>query len=128
MGKVTIIKRGDSREGMTFPVIDYHEVKDVYTIEDMGRCYDYHFTELMAEPDPDEVDLIGNPPHYGEGDIECIDYMQDNMEPTMFWGYLEGNVKKYLHRYRHKNGLEDLKKAQWYLTYLITEMEEDYDD
>ena len=85
-------------------------------------------TELMAEPDPDEVDLIGNPPHYGEGDIECIDYMQDNMEPTMFWGYLEGNVKKYLHRYRHKNGLEDLKKAQWYLTYLITEMEEDYDD
>jgi hypothetical protein len=35
-------------------------------------------------------------------------------------GFLEGNVIKYLWRWREKNGLEDLKKARWYLDRLIT--------
>lgn len=49
--------------------------------------------------------------------------MKDNMDPLMFMGYLEGAVKKYLHRYRYKNKpVEDLKKAQWYLERLIQEM------
>jgi len=34
-------------------------------------------------------------------------------------GYYRGNVAKYLHRWRYKNGLEDLKKARWYLEALI---------
>ena len=50
--------------------------------------------------------------------------MKDNMEATMFMGYLEGNTKKYLHRFRYKgNPVEDLKKARWYLDKLIAEME-----
>jgi hypothetical protein len=69
-------------------------------------------------------DIINNPPHYGDGSIECIEYMKDNMDFMMFMGYLEGNTKKYLHRYRHKGKpLEDLKKAKWYLNRLIEEME-----
>ena len=69
-------------------------------------------------------DIINNPPHYGDGSIECIEYMKDNMDFMMFMGYLEGNTKKYLHRYRHKGKpLEDLKKAKWYLNRLIKEME-----
>ena len=69
-------------------------------------------------------DVVNHPPHYGEGKIECIDYLKDNMDVMMFMGYLEGNIKKYLHRYRYKNKpLEDLKKAQWYLNRLIEEME-----
>ena len=65
-------------------------------------------------------DVVNHPPHYGEGKIECIDYLKDNMDVMMFMGYLEGNIKKYLHRYRYKNKpLEDLKKAQWYLNRLI---------
>ena len=47
-------------------------------------------------------DIINNPPHYGDGSIECIEYMKDNMDFMMFMGYLEGNTKKYLHRYRYK--------------------------
>ena len=70
------------------------------------------------------TDVVNHPPHYGEGKIECIEYLKDNMDVMMFMGYLEGNVKKYLHRYRYKNKpLEDLKKAQWYLNRLIEEME-----
>ena len=38
----------------------------------------------------------------------------DGFEP-----YLQGNIAKYLWRYKYKNGLEDLKKAQWYLNKLI---------
>jgi hypothetical protein len=34
-----------------------------------------------------------------------------------------GNVKKYTHRWRYKNGVEDLKKARWYLEAMIQEME-----
>lgn len=37
--------------------------------------------------------------------------------------YYEGNVLKYLLRWRYKNGLEDLKKAQHYLSYLIEKEE-----
>ena len=33
--------------------------------------------------------------------------------------YLQGNIMKYLWRYRYKNGVEDLKKALWYLNKLI---------
>jgi len=65
-------------------------------------------------------DIINNPPHYGDGSIECIEYMKDNMDFMMFMGYLEGNTKKYLHRCRYKGKpVEDLKKAQWYLNKLI---------
>ena len=54
-----------------------------------------------------------NPEHYTQG-IECIDYITSkNMS------FLEGNVIKYVTRYKMKNGLEDLKKAQWYLNRLI---------
>ena len=36
-----------------------------------------------------------------------------------FDSYLQGNIMKYLWRYQYKNGVEDLKKAQWYLSRLI---------
>lgn len=44
-----------------------------------------------------------------------------------FKGFLKGNCIKYLWRYQHKNGAEDLKKAQWYLSRLakIREGEEE---
>ena len=69
-------------------------------------------------------DVVNQPPHYGNGEIECIDYMKDNMDHMMFMGYLEGNAKKYMHRYRYKGKpVEDLRKARWYLDRLISEME-----
>lgn len=64
-------------------------------------------------------DNVNNPAHYGQGKIECIDYIQDFLTHEEFVGYLRGNVAKYLHRWRYKNGLEDLRKAQWYLNKMI---------
>lgn len=54
--------------------------------------------------------------HYKEGTIECIDYLYDNMPREAFIGYLEGNIKKYMHRWRYKGqDLADLNKAADYL-------------
>jgi chemotaxis regulatin CheY-phosphate phosphatase CheZ len=55
-----------------------------------------------------------NPNHYKQGNIEVIDFIIDQD-----FNYLEGNVIKYVSRYKFKNGVEDLKKAQWYLKELI---------
>lgn len=73
----------------------------------------------------DEVDNVNSPAHYGSGKIECIDYIQDFLTREEYVGFLRGNIAKYLHRWRYKNGLEDLKKSEWYGSRLIKLMEED---
>lgn len=69
-------------------------------------------------------DVVNSPAHYTTGGIETIDFMRAKLSPEGFEGYLTGNVLKYITRYRHKNGLEDLRKARWYLDRLIREFEE----
>jgi len=65
-------------------------------------------------------DPVNNPSHYGEGSIECIDYIEDILTEEEYIGYLRGNIAKYMHRWRWKGKeLEDLKKAQVYLGWLI---------
>lgn len=61
-------------------------------------------------------DIINKPSHYNQGSIESIDFIKSqNMN------YIEGNIIKYTTRYKFKNGIEDLKKAKWYLEKLIAE-------
>lgn len=69
------------------------------------------------------ADNVNHPAHYNTGEIEVITYINDKLNYEEFTGYLTGNIIKYISRYKHKNGLEDLKKAQWYLNYLINYME-----
>jgi hypothetical protein len=59
-----------------------------------------------------------NPDHY-KNSVETIDAIEASMTPEAFRGYLKGNVIKYVTRYEKKNGLEDLKKGDWYLSKLI---------
>lgn len=73
------------------------------------------------------VDMVNSPPHYNEAGIECIDAISAALGDGYEY-YLQGNIMKYLWRYRYKNGSEDLKKASWYLDKLITEVEDRYDD
>jgi hypothetical protein len=62
-----------------------------------------------------------NPNHYKDSAIECIDYMKAIATPEEFRGYLWLSVTKYMHRWQKKNGVEDLRKAKWYLERLIKE-------
>ena len=59
-----------------------------------------------------------NPSHYKQGNIEVIEFILDQN-----LNYMDGNVVKYITRYKHKNGLEDLKKARWYINKIIEEKE-----
>ena len=76
-----------------------------------------------VEFEPLQPDTI-NPSHYKQGDVECIDAIK-SATTDGFTGYLTGNVLKYVWRWKHKNGIEDLKKARWYLDRLIGELEGD---
>lgn len=67
-----------------------------------------------------------NPSHYLSGKIECIDAIESALSPEEFKGFLRGNVLKYNWRCMQKNGIEDLKKAQWYEERLIKTLENVY--
>lgn len=73
------------------------------------------------------TDNVNHPSHYTQGDVECIDAIRASMHPTEFCAYCKGNVMKYLWRYETKGGIEDLKKAQVYLGWLL-ETAEKYAD
>jgi hypothetical protein len=56
--------------------------------------------------------------HYASKTVQPWQAMESWMSPEAFSGYLQGNCIKYLSRYREKNGIEDLYKAQHYLAKL----------
>ena len=62
------------------------------------------------------IDNVNHPSHYTQGGIEVIDMIVSMGDGEAF---CRANAIKYLSRYKHKNGLEDLKKARWYLNKLI---------
>jgi len=65
------------------------------------------------------ADLVNHPPHYNEGNIEVIDFIEDKE-----LDFHLGNVVKYVCRESKGNFLEDLEKARWYLDRKITNMKE----
>lgn len=72
----------------------------------------------------EDSDPVNRPSHYTAGGIECIDAIKASMSTEAFLGFLKGNVQKYMWRYEKKVApVEDLKKAQWYLSKLIEEQE-----
>lgn len=65
-------------------------------------------------------EAVEHPAHY-QGKNECIDVIRAMLTPKEFLGFLKGNSIKYRFRSWMKNGEEDVKKAEWYETALITE-------
>lgn len=70
-------------------------------------------------------DVVNHPTHYNAGSYEVIDVIEDAVAGADgFEAYCIGNVMKYVMRYRHKNGVEDLRKAAWYLNRVIESMKQ----
>lgn len=65
-----------------------------------------------------------NPSHYKQGKYETIEIIE-SVTGEAFKGYLVGNIIKYVSRYEHKNGVEDLQKAKWYMNKLIEVFQND---
>ena len=68
------------------------------------------------------LDLVNSPPHYNQGDIECIDAIHAALGTEGFLAYCRGNILKYNWRADHKGGIDDLEKSRWYLNKLIDTM------
>ncbi|PNG11888.1 DUF3310 domain-containing protein [Stutzerimonas stutzeri] len=65
-----------------------------------------------------------NPTHYTRGGVECIDAIESaTVDKRGIEAACTANVIKYLWRYEAKNGLEDVKKARWYLERLIAHLD-----
>ena len=77
----------------------------------------------VEQCDTSEQNAPTSPNHYKQGDIECIDAIRAALGKEGFEAYCIGNVIKYSWRYKHKNGLEDLKKAQVYQAWATEQME-----
>ena len=67
------------------------------------------------------TDPVNQPQHYNAGGIECIEAILAATNEQAE-GYLQGNIMKYIWRYRAKGqAINDLKKAEWYLKELIVD-------
>lgn len=65
------------------------------------------------------ADMVNHPSHYDTGKFECIDVMLETQGVEAVKDFCLCNAFKYLYRCKRKNGLEDIKKAIWYLNKLI---------
>ena len=68
------------------------------------------------------ADRVNHPSHYCAGGVECIEGIKAALGDE-FSAYCQGNAIKYLWRWRHKGGVEDLRKAQVYINWMIEAVE-----
>jgi hypothetical protein len=89
-----------------------------------GQLHVHGNGEGGSRPEKATGDAVNHPPHYTQGGIETIDGIRAATQGLNgFEGYCTGNAVKYLWRWKHKNKVQDLRKAQWYIQKLITELE-----
>ena len=75
--------------------------------------------------DENVPDMVNHPQHYTQGGIECIDALKAaTVGKRGIEAVCVANVIKYLWRYEEKNGIEDVRKAKWYIERLLKELEE----
>lgn len=66
---------------------------------------------------------VDHPSHYNNGSIECIDALESALSKDQMIGFCVGNAIKYLWRHQHKGKIEDLKKARFYIDWVINKSE-----
>jgi len=129
--RVRVVSVGSLMDGMICNITATNSgMKSPYFVELKNRSGGNWFSEhelQLIEPAQAvneclTTDNVNHPPHYNQGGIECIEAIKA-ATGSGFVKYCTGNVIKYLWRYDNKGGLEDLKKAAWYLDRAIKEME-----
>lgn len=109
-----------SHDGFGYDII-------AYRLQQPGidsRSNDDRLEQDLNECIGQDVDVVNHPSHYTKGRIECIDAIDSaTVGKSGIEAVCVANVIKYLFRYEEKNGLEDVKKAKWYLNKLISELE-----
>ena len=94
---------------------------DEWSDDKLAIAYD-HVYKNMNENVPD---MVNHPQHYTQGGIECIDALKAaTVGKRGIEAVCVANVIKYLWRYEKKNGIEDVRKAKFYIERLLKELEE----
>lgn len=125
-------------------LVDYQDIVDLKTMKEYFERYDGNeainiktlidtIDSAIARSEPIEAvaeeeksaDMVNHPSHYADKQIEVIDYIRDTLTKEGFTEYCGGNVLKYVSRWRHKGGAEDLKKARVYLDWMIESAEKE---
>ena len=105
---------------------------DEWSDDKLAIAYDHVYKNSEArldgshlEIDDDGHDMVSHPKHYTQGGIECIDALKAaTVGKRGIEAVCVANVIKYLWRYEEKNGIEDVRKAKWYIERLLKELEE----
>ena len=118
----TLVKFCDEQTGCSYCLLQ--------NISDEG-CYDFDEwpdDKLAIAYDhvyKNSPDMVNHPKHYTQGGIECIDALKAaTVGKRGIEAVCVANVIKYLWRYEEKNGIEDVRKAKWYIERLLKELEE----
>lgn len=102
-------------------------VKNTSVSEDIEKLRDT-FEAAKADILARHQDMVNHPGHYESGKFECIDVMLETQGPDAVAGFCICNAFKYLYRHNRKNGIEDVKKAQWYINKYLEIVEERNDE
>lgn len=70
-------------------------------------------------------DVVNHPKHYETGRFECIEVIRETQGCEALKNFCICNAFKYLYRHNRKNGIEDVKKAKWYVDKYIELVGED---
>jgi hypothetical protein len=129
----------DSGEAIRAEVTELHDDVMCATVYDGTETYhiDDKFNirvvvpakEAKRDDGLDAIDVINQPSHYTYGDIEVIDFVEQvTAAYPVKIAFSIGNVIKYVARAPFKNGVEDLKKARFYLNRAIDKWSEANND
>ena len=129
----TLVKFCDEQTGCSHCLLEKFSGEDYcdfdkWTDDKLAIAYDHvcknNDAELNIEPE-NNPDMVSHPKHYTQGDIECIDALKAaTVGKRGIEAVCVANVIKYLWRYEEKNGIEDVRKAKWYIERLLKELEE----
>ena len=113
-----------SHDGLGYDIIAYRlqqPTKSEQVRDDAAEADDESdLNECIGQ----DVDVVNHPSHYTKGSIECIDAIDSaTVGKSGIEAVCVANIIKYLYRYEEKNGIEDVKKAKWYINKLISELE-----
>lgn len=101
----------------------YTQPESLPFVDDEVQSINDQYAEI-EQVRQDLKDNVNHPSHYTQGKVECIDALESaTIGKSGIEAVCVANVIKYLWRYEEKNGIEDVKKAQFYLNRLLATLE-----
>lgn len=138
----TLVKFCDEQTGCSYCLLEKFSGEDYCDFDEwsdtkLAIAYDHVYKNSKARLDGNHLknedikmddngpDMVNHPQHYTQGGIECIDALKAaTVGKRGIEAVCVANIIKYCWRYEEKNGIEDVRKAKFYIERLLKELEE----